>query len=380
MSSSRSFQALEPLIQSEGGLHFSAYIANYFGAPPVRSQIEEAIKVASEDIRPVLSREDRKKFLRPIHELLTDGKTLSTIRGNIGIFRSKNFFRVLHVPVHVEEFSTVASSFHVKPLLRWMQDDRAFRLVIAGEKTGGLYFGTQHSLRHMDSFVPKKSGRLSSLVRLSKFWEKSQVRDQEQVRREFLAWLEARLSDDPRTVAPPLFVVGSQEMQDFLSHHLPYADMRMMDENGRDLAKILAKIRGLLREEAQTWFLGVLRDFRVAEALDRTESNVFRIAKAAKRGLVKKLFVAADRKLFGKLHARSGSLTLHPADIDHEDEDVLDDIAQTVVRRGGEVLVVPARKIPGGHSLLAISEPEDSSGPFKAMRKFRHQKLSFGPA
>ncbi len=380
MNSAKSFQSLEPLIHSNGGLHFSAYIANYFGAPAIRSQLEEAIKVASEDLKPILSRDERKKFLKPLHALLRDQSTLSTIKGNIGIFRSQNFFRVLHIPVHVEEYSTVASSFHVKPLLRWKQEDRAFRLLVVSDRMSCLYSGTQHSLRPMDTFISKKQRRLRSLESLSKFWRKVATDAKQENLKELLIWVEEKLTKDSEALSPPLYIVGSEESKEFLVQQLSDPNIRRMDEtSSRDLAKAVAKIRASLREESDKTIKEKLSDFAVADALDMTESNLFKIAKAAEQGLVKKLIVAADRKLFGKLSAKSGKLTLHQADIDHEDEDVLDDIAQKVVRRGGEVFVSPIRKIPGQRPALAISVPEYPAQSSNRTRWFKnsYKELKF---
>ena len=360
MNSAKTLQSLDQLIESEGGLHFSAYITNHFGAPTIREQLLEAIKVASEDIRPVLKRGERKKFLKPLDALIADSKTIDSIKGNIGIFRSKDFFRILHVPIDVEEYSTVASSFHVKPLLKWAQEDSPFRLITVSETMSCFYLGTLHSLRNIGTFTPTNASRLKSLTRFSSLCRKKSKDKKLENLTDLLAWLEERTTKRSNSSAPPLFVVGSRDVQTFLRERLPHSDLRIMDEaSPRDLATAVAKIRTLLRQEAEERVRDKLRDFKVAQALDQTEANLHNIAKAAKHGLVKELVVAADRKLFGKLARNSGKLTLHPADIDHEDDDVLDDIAQAVVRRGGEVIVAPSQKIPGQHALLAITEPED---------------------
>ncbi len=375
MNDVKQYQSLDSLIQSEGGIHFSAYVTNCFPAPAVRSQIEEAIKVASEDIRLVLSREERQKFLKPIHALLLHEKTLSTINGNIGIFRSQNFFRVLNVPVPVEEYSTVASSFHIKPLLRWAQEDRMFRLITVNDKMCCLYSGSLYSLRPMETFALKAAGRRRLVTSYSSFWQIPAANKKQEKLRELLVWLEERVAADSGPNSPPLFVVGSKEVKDFLIHHLPYKNIHAVDAvTPRDLAKAVAKVRTLLRNEAESTIKDELVDFKLAAALDLTESNVFKIAEAARRGLVKKLIVAIDKKLFGKLSTKSGKLTLHSADVDHEDDDVLDDIAQAVIRRGGSVFVAPAQKIPGRHPLLAIINPQDPEGTTFEMMAERKQK------
>lgn len=372
MNGIMNIKSMDSLISSEGGLHFTAYIANGPGSLTVRSQIEEAIKVASEDIRPVLGREDRKKFLRPLVDLLSNGRILSTIKGNVGIFLSKSIFRVLHVPVPVEEYATVASSFHVKPLLRWLQEDRAFFLLTIDEKMSHFYSGTQHWIRPMDSYIRSRRDRLKSLAGLSKFWRgKSETRSQEKYVA-LLSWLQTRVLRNLDSSGIPLYVVANKQLKEFLSQHLPYANMRFIEKGSvRDLASVVATVRAELRREIESSTMKKIREFNTADALELTESNVHKIAKDAGKGLVKKLIVASDRKVFGKYANRSGSLALHPVDMDHEDEDVLDDIAQTVIRRGGEVFVAPLRVIPRQQPLLAISEPDDPALGAQQVREVR---------
>jgi hypothetical protein len=78
------------------------------------------------------------------------------------------------------------------------------------------------------------------------------------------------------------------------------------------------------------------------------------IAKAAVKGQVRKLMVAEDFNVFGKLDKLTGGLSLHPIDLNHEDDCLLDDIAQTVLMTGGEVTVVKKSEMPDQKPLLAI--------------------------
>jgi hypothetical protein len=352
-------ESLMPLIQSQGGLHFSAYISREVGAPSVKDQLQEALKVASEDIRTVLGRDERKHFLKPLQALLNDTKMISGIKGNLGIFRSPKLFRVLHVPVPVDEYSTVASSFHVKPLLRWVQEDRVFRLLTVSEKMSCLYLGTQHSLRPLDTFVGSKNKPIKTLSSLSEYFSKRKTHKKQEKLLEILGWLEGHLDSESDLSSTPLFVVAPTEARMFLNQSLGAYNIHFLEEsNTRALPSAIARIRKLLREDAEFRLREKINDFELAEALEIAESNVARISKAAHSGRVKKLLIAGDMKVFGKIAPDSGNVTFHSTDLDHEDEDILDDIAQAVVKQGGEVVVVPKRKIPGEHPILAITKSD----------------------
>ena len=58
------------------------------------------------------------------------------------------------------------------------------------------------------------------------------------------------------------------------------------------------------------------------------EKNIFQIAKAAVQGKIRKLIVADGIQIFGKLDKHTGGVSINPAHLDHEDDDLLDDLSQ----------------------------------------------------
>lgn len=101
-------------------------------------------------------------------------------------------------------------------------------------------------------------------------------------------------------------------------------------------------------------------EFYQAEDLNLANKNIFQIAKAAIKGKVRKLIIADGIKIFGKIDKKSGELFIHPAHLNHEDDDILDDLAQEVLIQGGEVVVASREEIPKGRPILAILELSDS--------------------
>ena len=88
---------------------------------------------------------------------------------------------------------------------------------------------------------------------------------------------------------------------------------------------------------------------------------------------MKKLIVASEIKIFGRLDKNTGGLAIHPFDLDHEDDDILDDLAQTVLASGGEVVVASKDDIPKGRPALAIVEDQDTSKEVqKEIKEFRN--------
>ena len=78
------------------------------------------------------------------------------------------------------------------------------------------------------------------------------------------------------------------------------------------------------------------------------------VAAAAVQGRVRKLLLAKGRHVWGKLDRISGSVDRRTSQSDAHDDDVLDDIAQAVLSRGGEVLMLEPERLDGDAELEAV--------------------------
>jgi hypothetical protein len=125
------------------------------------------------------------------------------------------------------------------------------------------------------------------------------------------------------------------------------------EEKASEIAQV---VRSILRQEARTRLEQALLTFKIADEMNLVQRSIRKIAKAAVQGRVRKLVIASNREYFGKLDPKTGDIRLHPFDLDHEDDDILDDLAQSVLKSGGEVYVVKKDEIPSGRPILAILE------------------------
>lgn len=90
-----------------------------------------------------------------------------------------------------------------------------------------------------------------------------------------------------------------------------------------------------------------------ARARDLGADQVEPVARAAIEGRVETLLVEADRHEPGRIGAASGEI--EPGSAVHPDaDDLLDDLAEAVLRTKGEVVVVPAERMPTETGVAAI--------------------------
>ena len=93
--------------------------------------------------------------------------------------------------------------------------------------------------------------------------------------------------------------------------------------------------------------------YQMARSRDLGSDDVARIAEAATAGRVGTLLIEADRQIPGRIDPATGQI--HAGDIaDPEVDDVLDDLAEHVLRIKGDVVLVPAERMPSTTGAAAI--------------------------
>lgn len=339
---------LKPLLESQNGIHLSAYLVNRGSVADLVRQLQDSINQAYEWLYPVMSMSERNKFLEPLDALVADHQIFQNMNGNIGIFRNQDSFRILNIPVDVPQSCQVATTFHIKPLLKWLQFDQEFLMAGISEGNVCLYSGSQTSLKLIESIEFTLAPANGS----------QKLHHEEQT----VSWLSDLISQLTRTAKPKLFLVGQQVLLEGLKKKLKYKNSILMptadpfEEEGIEF--YCEAIRKTLREDAHLNLEKTLQEFRLAEEDNRARKNIFQISRAVVRGQVRKLVISEDLSIFGKIDKESGGLALHPFALDHEDDDILDDLAQMVLNQGGEVIVASKEKIPNGRPILAIVDNE----------------------
>jgi hypothetical protein len=98
---------------------------------------------------------------------------------------------------------------------------------------------------------------------------------------------------------------------------------------------------------------GLVDEFREAHSKFLGSGDVADIARGAVAGRIDTLMVDADKLIPGALDHASGAVTFDdPAD--PKGDDLLDDLAEFVLRMGGEVVVAPSNRMPTQSGAAAI--------------------------
>lgn len=353
---------LKPLIESNKGQHLTAYLTNDHNIFQLRQQLRQTIETAYAYLAPVMHPDALVRFLAPINNAIEDVSLLKNLEGNVGIFRNENSFRILSLPVPVEQICVIATSFHVKPLLRWMQVDREFLFLGISEESANLYQGSKSSFKLVDTII--FPARLQNSEDSGTYEDIKKSRMKSLKYNETFDWINEWLFNLTKNSRPPLFVAGEKKLTSAFLKTCRYQNTKPRPAwpsfTPKKATEICSEIRALLRKDVKAALDQTLMEFYQADDLNLANKDIFQIAKAAVKGKVKKLIIADGINIFGKIDKKSGALSIHSAHLDHEDDDILDDLAQEVLAQGGEVVVASRDEIPKGRPVLAILEIPDA--------------------
>ena len=185
--------------------------------------------------------------------------------------------------------------------------------------------------------------------------------NQGSVKYELLTWLNDLIVKFSKNQTPKLFVAANASCVEFLSSNLIYKGLiktpiALSFDN--EIKDVYFVIKQILREDSRKAHEKKLIEFRIYESDNRTIKNLFEISRAFFQGKVQKLIITDELNIFGKIDKNHGGLSIHPFDLDHEDDDILDDLAQMVLSQGGEVVIASIDEIPNGRPILAILDDD----------------------
>jgi hypothetical protein len=354
---------LSPILESNGGVHLSVYLVNRSNLIDLKAQIREIISQSYEHLSLTMSLKETSKFLEPLDSLLLDANIFKKMKGNIGIFRKQDFFVVINLPIEVEKSFQVATSFHVKPLLKWLQNDHDFLLLGLGKDSAELYLGGQDSFKLIDSVIlPEFFKNRDSLRSYLSTKEIKQLKIKEE---ETFIWLNEWVTQITKVSSPKLFIAGERSIVESMKINFKYDNLvkaAVANSFGaHNVLDVCQSIRKILKTQSKNCIERALSEFLFAEEENRSCKNIFQITKAVVEGRVRKLIISDDVNVFGTIDKKSGGLSIHPFDLDHEDDDVLDDLAQMVLSQGGEVIIASRDQIPKSRPILAILDNEVTS-------------------
>jgi hypothetical protein len=366
---------LRTLVASHTPPCLSIYMPTHpHGSAEDRPQFEGAVRDAREQLGGAMSASEAKKFMEPVEKLSTPTFWTEHSAG-LAVFHSRDHSAVYRLPVKFERTIVVSDSFHIRPLVRFLQSNQRYFLLSLSQNYVRLFKGSANGLgpvdihalpRSLEDALGKEERERSIHVHFGATGGKNPIhggagksdtsRDEDLLR--FFRAVDAALWPILRDERVPLVLAAPQrELPMYRSitrytHvaekglHGNFAEARMED--------LHAKAWPIVQEIVDARMNEVRAQYDRLVSRSRALDEIRGIASYAVQGRVHQLLLERDSRLWGRLDKSSGSLELHGKDRAQGDDDVLDDLAEAVLLRGGDVFAVEKSRMPSKSPVAAI--------------------------
>jgi hypothetical protein len=339
---------------------------------PIR--FRNLVKTLEDSLRLKHPTHEQRQLLARFHHVADDGGFWRHTYDGLAIFGGANYFRIFKLQRAVGELAIVADTFHTKPLVRIVQSADRYQVLALSRKAFRLFEGNRDVLDevHPSQAVSQSitdalktepaeahqgvvsKGSAGSVHHGSRSKKDEIDSDTE---RFFRAVDRAMLEHHSNPSGLPLILGALTEHQtpfraiSHNSHLLPHGI-----EINPDALSVEA-----LRERAwhvvEPIYLAALAklvdEFGQAQSKWLGTDDLTSIGEAAAAGRVATLLVQANHQIPGRIDRTTGRLVFD--DLAHPRvDDLLDDVAEIVLKKGGNVVVVPADRMPTKSGAAAI--------------------------
>jgi len=316
------------------------------------------------------SSEETAALLSPFHTLANDHAFWTHTRDGLAVLGDRDGIRVYKLQRPVKELAVVADSFHVKPLLRLLQSADRYQILGINRHAIRLFEGNRYALDEIDpapqvprtltdalgdqltephSTVASYGGGGASPSAMHHGHGGKEEEVDSDTERFFRAVDRAIFTHYSKPSGLPLLLATLPEHRGLfhaVSHNSQLAT------NGIDIhpdAITLEELRLRAWEVLEPAYLARLdaqaSSFEGARATGMGDDDLSTIANAIADGRVATLLVEADRIIPGRVDHATGAVTF--ADMASPDvDDVLDDLAEQTMKKGGRVVVTPLNRMP----------------------------------
>jgi hypothetical protein len=325
------------------------------------------------------SASEAQKHLEPFETLVDDNDFWNYTSDGLAILSSDNLFKVIRLPIALEELAVVADSFHTKPLRKYLQSSDSYHVLGLSLHEVRLFEGNRHSLIEIVILpgVPKTitdalgdeltdkhttvasyggSGGVSSSMRHGHGGKNEET--EIDAERFFRVVADAVAEHISKPTGWPLVLAALPE------HHSLFQKVNknaLVIPNGimiNPASVSLDKLVTLAWEAFEPVYalkLNSLTDrFEQSSADGKGSDDYKEVAVAAVEGRVDMLLVEADRiipvRITNLVTGNTQKKDMNNPNVD----DLLDDMGELVTKMGGHVMVLPAEKMPTQTGLAAI--------------------------
>ena len=342
---------------------------------PIR--FRNLVKAMEESLRQQYPTRDIQPLLAPFQALADDHHFWNHTRDGLAVLGAPGMFRVYRLQRPVAELVIVAESFHIKPLMRTLQSADRYQVLGLNRQAIKLFEGNRDALDEVElaQGVPRTltealgeevtephhtvasygMGARGPAMHHGHGGKKDEI--DSDAERFFRAVDRAVLEHHSRPSGLPLLLAALPEHH-HLFHQVSHNPFLMAE--GIDIhpdALPIDALRDRAWRVVEPQYLArlarLVEEFGGARSQGLGADDLVQVTEATVAGRVATLLIEADRQVPGRIDAATGGVAFH--DLAHpEVDDLLDDLGELVLKKGGHIVIVPTERMPTRTGIAAI--------------------------
>lgn len=369
------------LVKAKAAPAISLYLATDVpdkdSATKLRLNLQRLYKTAEELIVKTYDTKTRERLLQPLKRALSM-VGLRRGKGGIGIYHSENFTGIVKLPTVMSDLAVAAESFHIKPVLRCVQSSPNHYLIAFKKRHADLFLTTAEGTRLIERMVfklPQERQYASDRGNMVWFADATRIRRHKDLK-DSMEQLNRQLESHWLGERTPLVLAGPHHHQEAFRAVCSHTNLldrgisRYIDDlDVETLTDLSSTIMESYFEELDNRSVVA---FHKAAASGLTTTNLEEIAKAAAQGQIQRLLIAEDRQVWGHLDRETGRIQVLAEPGHSPADDLLDDLAELTLNRGGIVTVLPSIRMPKNHLIAAVLRWSETPVALPATRDLTH--------
>ncbi|ACF45209.1 MAG: hypothetical protein OQK66_02030 [Prosthecochloris sp.] len=341
---------------------------------PIR--FRNLVKQLEESLRKKYPKRDVAPLMQPFYDLAENHRFWNHTLDGLAVFGAPDHFSFYRLPEPVREIVVAAETFHTKPLLRVFQTYERYQVLSLTRSEVKLYEGTKDSFDEL-SLAESVPHTLTEALGEEITAPHQTVASYGGTKGPAMHHGHGAKKDESAIDAERFFRLVDKGI---LDHHSQQSGLPL-------LLAALGENQGLFRQISQNPFLmnegidfnpdalkngslhekswavvepqirsrmdALLQEYEAAQPKGMGSGDLEQVAAAAAAGKVATLFIGSDVQVPGRLDRVSGAIELDEL-VDPEVDDLLDDIGELVLEKGGVVRVIPSDRMPTMTGIAAI--------------------------
>lgn len=309
---------------------------------------------------------NKEALLAPFKNLAADTEFWKHNLDGLVVLSNATDSYVFKVQRSVKDFAVVAESWHLKPLLRNLQTADRFQVLGLSRDTAVLYEGNRYALDKVATATtfPHNNENLGGAiddthVTSSKTHHIERSSEVDHETENYFRAVDRAVHETYTTPSElPLILVTLPEHQGVFRRvsHNPYLLEQGVSTDPKSLEKadLLARVWQVMEPIYHQRTRNEIDRFKQAQGTGLSQDDIEQVYVAALAGRVEHLLIDADLRIAGKLNPELERIEFLGSFDDPEADDVIDDLAELVLRNGGRVMVLASELMPSGTGVAAI--------------------------